>query len=154
MGAAKRRGGTPEERQAQSGRATIATDYGAVRNAYNTLVGLAGRQIVDGNGPLSLTLPFGVILKMKRIIGALRPLTGQMHELLGELQTKHGYDAKERAFPTLEAQEAFGADMEAALATEVEVECERLTGMDFADVGNASVVMVGVLDSLGPFWQD
>lgn len=148
MGQARRK----TEPTKTSPRVQIEVSYHQIRDAFDSLRLLASGRIVGDTGPVRLS--FATILKAKRVLGTLRPLVEQSNELLRDLQAKYGWEDDRGEFSDEKDQKKFEADAGTLLKTRLPIDCEQFSESDFSEVSSAPSVLIGILDSLGPFWRD
>lgn len=130
----------------------IEASYGQIRAAVLALHALGNQPLgVDEKGNTAvLVLPFRCALKIKRMLGLLKPLLAQAEELEAGIYERAGLKEGDSIPPAVRKMAG------ALYQEECEVGSETLSAADLG-IGNDDRVPAAlalVLADLGPFWTD
>ena len=129
---------------------TMEVTYRDVRKAWFALSALAQGNLRDGDKTYSPKLKMATNLKIKRMMGVMKPLVEQVQEEEKAILAKYPEWEKNPNDVPQEMDDELGEVYDAPCS----VGCDRLNEADFDSVDTAPSVLIGVLVDLGVFFDD
>lgn len=131
---------------------TLDVTHRDVRKAFYALTALASGQVMEGSRPYAPALKIKTNLKIKRMIGSLKPFIEGMQEEEQKILKEYPEWKQDGSMPA-------PAGLNEQLGEIYDTPCtvygiDLLTEDDFSNLETAPTVLIGVLVDVGPFFDD
>lgn len=131
---------------------TLHITYRDVRKAWYALSALASGQVMEGDKPYAPQLKIKTNLKIKRMLGSMRPLMEGMQEEEQKLLKEYPeWKSDGSMVPPAGLNEKLGEIYDAPCTV---YGVDQLSEEDFSNLETAPTVLIGVLVDLGQFFDD